>query len=71
MSEARIRHLPYVIQRTEDGKYRVLNRRYKPPGLPNKLVRSEDYPVAVQFKGLGASTAAKISYKGSTDLDAI
>lgn len=36
MSEARIRHLPYVIQRTEDGKYRVLNRDYKPLGFPNK-----------------------------------
>ena len=65
-------HLPYCIQRQDDGSYVVLNREYKPLGFKtNGYVQYCDYPVCVKLPGLRASTAAKISYKGDGDLSAI
>ena len=70
--EARAIHLPYCIQRLEDGRYVVLNRNYKPVGFTtSEHLNYEDFPVAVKFKGLTAKTAAKLSYKGSEELDCI
>ncbi len=70
--EVRYIHLPYCIQRREDGTYIVLNRDYKPLGFkPTELVRYESYPIKVKLRGLGAATAAKISWRGSRELSAI
>jgi hypothetical protein len=65
-------HLPYCLTRQKDGRYVVLNREYKPLGFQTKdFVKYEEYPVAVKIKGLTPVRAAKISYKGSLDLDNI
>jgi len=65
-------HLPYCLTKQADGKYVVLNREYKPIGFKTKdWIDYEKYPVAVKIKGLTAKVAAKISYKGSVDLENI
>jgi hypothetical protein len=70
--ELRYIYLPYCIQRQKDGSYIVLNRDYKPLGIkPTELVDYESYPIKVKLRGLGAATAAKISWKGSRELSAI
>lgn len=72
LNDFRSVHLPYCLMRQDDGSYVVLNREYKPIGFKTEnWVDYEKYPIAVKIKGLTARTAAKISYKGSTDLDAI
>jgi len=66
----RLIFLPYVLKRLEDGRYVVLNRRYKPLGqITTEFV---DYtPHAVRLQGLTAKKAAAISYEGSNALDSI
>jgi hypothetical protein len=52
--------LPYCLQKQSDGRYAILNRRYKPVGLTLKeFVKYEDYPVCVELKGLGASNSSE------------
>jgi len=64
--------LPYCVQRQEDGSYIVLNRDYKPLGFKTtEHVDYDAYPIKVKLRGLGAATAAKISWNGSSDLSAI
>lgn len=69
-ADARLIYLPYVLERLEDGRYVVLNRRYKPLGTTT-MGFVEYAPHAVRLKGLGATTAAKLSWSGSADLDKI
>jgi hypothetical protein len=65
-------HLPYCIKRLPNGNYVVLNRDYKPLGFRTSAhLEYEAYPIGVKFKRLTAATAAKLSWKGSTDTDAI
>ncbi|NTW20934.1 MAG: hypothetical protein HEQ12_11375 [Aphanizomenon flos-aquae DEX188] len=64
--------LPYCLQKEPDGRYRILNRRYKPVGLTiTEFINYEDYPVCVNLKSLGQTTAAKLSWKGDPDTDKI
>ncbi len=64
--------LPYCIQNLPDGRYVVLNRNYKPLGFTtDDFVTYENYPIPVKFKDLTSKKAAKLSYKGSSDLDRI
>ena len=64
--------MPYCLQKQPDGKYLVLNRGYKPFGFKTSdHVKYEDYPICLQLKGIGPATAAKLSYKGSDDVNAI
>ena len=64
--------LPYCVKRQEDGRYAVLNREYKPVGFWTRThVTYEDHPVLVQIKGLTAARAARISYKGDTNIEVI
>jgi hypothetical protein len=72
LGEFRAVFLPYCLKKLPDGRYVVLNRRYKPLGFTTKgHVIYEDYPIAVRFKGLTAKVAAKISCRGDTNLDEI
>lgn len=65
-------HLPYCLQQQPDGRYVILNRNYKPLGfITQEHLRYDDYPIAVHLGGLGPSTAAKLSWEGSTDLTRI
>ena len=64
--------MPYCLRKQGDGRYVVLNREYKPVGFfTNEYVKYEEHPVAVRLKGIGPATAAKLSWKGSEDIDNI
>jgi hypothetical protein len=64
--------LPYCLQKQTDGRYAILNRRYKPVGLTlEEFFKYEDYPVCVELKGLGPKTAVKLSYRGDPNVDKI
>jgi hypothetical protein len=72
MSDFRSVFLPYCLDRQPDGKYVVLNRKYKPVGFLTKdHIEYSDYPICVKFKGLGEVTAAKISFNGDSNMDRI
>lgn len=72
MSDFRSVFLPYCLDRQPDGRYVVLNRKYKPVGFLTKdHIEYSDYPICVKFKGLGEVTAAKISFNGDSNMDRI
>jgi len=63
---------PYCLKMQPDGRYAVLNREYKPVGfIPYGFVRYSDYPVCIEIKAIGPSTARKLSYDGSEDTEQI
>ena len=59
-------YLPYAIERIDDGRYVVLNRRYKPLGIHASAFIAYA-PHAVHLLGLDEDTARKLSHKGSPD----
>ena len=61
--------MPYCLRKQEDGTYVVLNREYKPIGFKTKeTVDYKNYPICVHLKGIGPSTASKLSCNGSNDV---
>jgi len=63
---------PYCLEKQSDGRYVVLNRKYKPIGFKTRdKVKYEDYPICVELKGLGSITATKLSYNGDSSTDII
>lgn len=63
--------LPYCLKRLEDGRYIILNRRYKPLGVGgNEWVVYETHPSAGNIK-ITPAIARKLSWKGSDDVDFI
>lgn len=63
--------LPYCLQRLSDGRYIVLNRRYKPLGWQtNEMVDYDSHPSAARIK-ITAPIAKKLSWKGSDDIESI
>jgi len=74
MSNYDFRHvyLPFCLQRLADGRYVVLNKDYKPLGFQTReKVEYEVYPIAATFLRLDSRTAAKLSFNGSQELEAI
>jgi hypothetical protein len=67
-SDVRRVFMPYCLQRLEDGRYVVLNRYYKPLGLDNRHFDYDDYAVKLRITAKGA---AKLSFKGSEDVNNI
>lgn len=64
--------MPYCLDRQPDGRYAVLNRRYKPVGfVTSEWVDYAAHPVLVRVKGLDPATAARLSIDGRGDLDRI
>ena len=64
--------MPYCLSKQEDGTYVVLNREYKPVGFKTKeTVDYKSYPICVHLKGIGPSTASKLSCHGSNDVNNI
>jgi hypothetical protein len=63
--------LPYCLQRLADGRYIVLNRRYKPLGVQTReWVDYDTHPSAARMK-ITAATARKLSWKSSDDVAVI
>lgn len=72
LNEIRALHLPYCLERQTDGRYVILNRRYKPLGFTTREhVDYGAYPIAVKFTRLTRATAARPSVRGSEDLEKI
>lgn len=68
---ARWAFLPYCIQRLADGRYIVLNRRYKPVGsFTSNWVVYEDDPSACNLD-ITPAVAKRLSWNGSEDTDVI
>jgi hypothetical protein len=63
ITDFRAVYMPYCIEKQKDGRYVVLNRDYKPVGMATEsYVHYDDFPVAVQLKGLTARIAKKVSF---------
>ena len=64
--------LPYCIDRLEDGRHVVLNRRYKPLGfITLDHVIYDEYPIASEIIGLDDKLATKLSWNGNSSLQRI
>ena len=63
-------YLPYCLIQVEGRGYVVVNRHYKPLGI-SKLAWVDYAPHAVNFRGLGPATVAKLSWAGSDDPERI
>ncbi len=71
MELVRSSHMPYCIQRLEDGRYIVLNRHYKPLGeTTREWVTYETHPTACALQ-ITARQAAQIDWDGRDSLDRI
>ena len=64
MELVRSSHMPYCIQRLEDGRYIVLNRHYKPLGeTTREWVTYETHPTTCALQ-ITARQAAQIDWDG-------
>lgn len=62
---------PYCLDRLSDGRYIVLNRKYKPLGVSDDAwVEYENHPTAVKLN-LTKSIISKLSVKPDPDEDRI
>lgn len=69
--EARWIFLPYCLHRLKDGRYIVLNRKYKPLGVrSSEWVIYEDHPSAAAMK-ITPAIAKNLSWNGSDDAEVI
>ncbi len=65
---------PYCLLLQEDGRYAIVNRRYKPVGMTVEqkvFVKYEEHPCLVKLTGLTPPHAATISCSGSDALDRV
>ncbi len=71
-SDVRRIFLPYCIKKLPDGRYVILNRRYKPLGFTTyDYIVYESLPILVKLRGLRPSMAAKLSFKGDRNTEEI
>ena len=64
--------LPYCLHKLADGRYIVLNRRYKPLGIASREnVDYDAHPSAARLHGLTPALAAQLAWNGSADLEKI
>ncbi len=64
--------LPYCVKRLENGKYILLNRDYKPIGFKTREnVNYENFPVNHKVQGITKKIAAKLSWRGDDNIEAI
>ena len=64
--------LPYCIQALGDGRYILLNRYYKPLGVPNGEISIwENHPVHVEIQSLTPELATMLSVRESPSVDRI
>lgn len=71
MGHIRSSHMPYCIQRLEDGRYIILNRHYKPLGETGRdWITYETHPTACALQ-ISPRQAAQIDRDGRGSLDCI
>ncbi|CAN99119.1 MULTISPECIES: hypothetical protein [Sorangium] len=71
MTEMREVFFPYCLKRQPDGRYAILNRRYKPVGLfTGGWVKYDGLPVLVDLR-VTPSMAASVSWDHNPKLDEI
>lgn len=72
MNDFRSTHLPYCLIRQADGRYVVVNRRYKPLGyITSEWVDYDDKPILAHLSGLGPATIRKLSWNDSDNAERI
>ncbi len=72
MNDFRATFLPYCIKKQIDGRYAILNRRYKPIGFnTTSHINYGDYPILVNIEGLTSAIIKKLSWEGSEDTECI
>src|SRR5262245_56006127 len=73
LTDFRAVHLPYCLERLDDGRYVVLNREYKPLGFnTSDFIKYKNYPmIAVRFGRLTQKLAARVSIDGDSSLERI
>jgi len=69
--ELRWTHFPYCVKRLKDGRYIILNRRYKPLGnQTHDYITYETDPSAVALT-ITPAIAKKLSWKEESNVDVI
>lgn len=64
--------LPYCMDKVAEGRYILLNRRYKPLGMAtDEWIEYATHPSVFAIKGLTAAKAKKLSARGEESLDRI
>lgn len=64
-TDVRATCFPYCLQKQQDGRYVLLNRRYKPLGFYTaEFVNYDDFPVALKIEGLSKQVIAKLDWRG-------
>ncbi|NNM70195.1 MAG: hypothetical protein HKM00_09590 [Gallionella sp.] len=72
MDDFRATYLPYCLIQQADGRYAVVNRRYKPLGyLTGEWVEYADKPILCHLAGLDPATTRKLSWNGSENTDRV
>jgi len=68
----RYTHFPYCLEQQHDGRYVLLNRKYKPIGfLAEENVAYENFPVSARLEGLTHEIAAQLDHEGRYGLEKI
>ena len=71
MTEMREVFFPYCLKRQSDGRYALLNRRYKPVGFfTGGWVKHDGHPILVNMR-ITPKMAASVSWEKSPKTDAI
>lgn len=71
MEELRRTHMPYCIQRLQDGRYIILNRHYKPLGVQtDDWVEYETHPSAVAIN-ITPARARALDWDGREDTECV
>lgn len=71
MDELRRTHMPYCIQKLADGRYIVLNRKYKPLGIQSEeWVTYETHPSAVSIN-ITSARAIKLDCEARENVECI
>lgn len=70
--DMRFTHFPYCLRKLDDGRYILVNRRYKPLGVVSReRVVYEDHPTAMRIEGLTDELALDIDVNGGAKPDHI
>jgi hypothetical protein len=71
-TDVRALFFPYVLSKQKDGRYVLLNRRYKPVGfVTTDSIEYAKYPVSITLPGLTPRIASQLSCRADPNVDEI